>query len=1005
MSQVAFRLLGPLEVRAHGKALKLGGPRQRTVLTMLLLAPNRVVSVDSLIEAVWPQGPPTTARNQIAICVAGLRKVFKEAVGAADLIVTSHPGYILNSLEHGIDVVDFEERVAQAQDAARGGRTTEACDLFAQALSLWRGRALDGVTGDRIEEEAARLEEVRLDAYEQHAGLQIRLGRHHALLSELSTLVKEHPLREQSRAHLMLVHYRSGRRAKALAVFREGRDLLVEELGIEPGPVLRGLHDLVLQDSPELTQPPADPVSAPATNVPAQLPVDSASFTGRAGELRALDRMLDERLGQSPLPVAAISGVGGVGKTALAIHWANQVAGRFPDGQLFTDLRGYDEKDAPAPPAAVLDRFLRALGVPGAQIPADLGDRAALYRSVLGGKRVLIVLDNARSFQQIRPLLPGSGRCCVLITGRDVMDDLIGDYAVLQIGLTVLAPNEAAALLAEVAGEARIGADPAATARLGTLCDRLPLALRIAGARLAAKPHWSVRSLVSRLENQRRRLDELSLGEGGVRAGFRLSYRDLLPAAQRLYRRLGLLTVPDFAAWVGAALLDIPDPVEAENLLERLVDAHLLEVAWGSGPATRYRFQDLLRLFAWECAQAEESEEERAATTERAYSGWLMLADAARQRAYGGSHSVAYGPVRRFPLPEELVDELLEDPMAWLESERTAIADVIHQAAESNHAAYAWGLTFNGTVLFEAHNYLEDWHSCATSALAAARRVGDRLGEATMLRSLGTLAIYQRKYREAQSSLLPALQLFEECGEVHGRAVVLRNLALCSRFAGDLEAARREAGQSLEDFRKAEDLAGESHVLGLLAQIELELGNVPGGISLCREAMAKSHEAGSMRGETQNTYRLAEALMRQGDPAAAQQACVEVLALTREVGDRLGQGHALRGIGEACWRQGDPEAAVPVLQQALEVAEEVADRFLRARIQADLGCARLMSGARPTAVGLLRSALAAFEELEAQTWRRRMVRILDAVDADRDPNASGPRPMTSPGDLVALMES
>ncbi|WP_433348397.1 BTAD domain-containing putative transcriptional regulator [Microtetraspora malaysiensis] len=1005
MSQIMFTLLGPLEVRADGRALKLGSPRQRTILTMLLLAPNRVVSVDSLIEAVWPHGAPTTARNQIAICVVGLRKVFKDAVGAVDLIVTSHPGYILNSLDHRIDVVDFEERVAQARDAASAGRTAEACDLFAEAITLWRGRALDGVTGSRIEEEAARLEEARLDAYEQHAGLQIQLGRHHALLPELSALVKEHPLREQSRAHLMLAHYRSGRRAEALAAFREGRDLLVEELGIEPGPVLQGLHDLVLRDSPELTQPPANPVPTPSTNVPAQLPVDSASFTGRAGELRALDQMLDERLGQSPLAVAAISGVGGVGKTALAIHWANQVAGRFPDGQLFTDLRGYDEKDYPASPAAVLDRFLRALGVAGPQIPADLDNRAALYRSVLSGKRVLIVLDNARSFQQIRPLLPGSGRCCVLITGRDVIDDLIGDYALLQIGLNVMAPDEAAALLAEVAGEARIGADPTATARLGALCDQLPLALRIAGARLAAKPHWSVRSLVSRLENQRRRLDELSPREGGVRASFRLSYRDLPPAAQRLYRRLGLLTVPDFAAWVGAALLDITDPVEAENLLEQLVDAHLLEVAWGSGPATRYRFLDLLRLFSWECAQAEEGEGERAAAMERAYSGWLALADAARQRTYGGNHSVVYGPVQRFPLPEDLVDELLEDPMAWLESERTAITDVIHQAAESNHSAYAWGLTVSGTTLFEAHNYLEDWHSCAMSALAAARRVGDRLGEATMLRSLGTLAIYQRKYREAQSSLLLALKLFEECGEVHGRAVVLRNLALCSRFAGDLGAARREAGQSLKDFRKAEDLAGESHVLGLLAQIELEIGNVPGGIALCREAIAKSREAGSMRGEMQNTYRLAEALMRQGDPAAAERACFEVLALTRAESDRLGQGHALRGIGEARWRLGDPEGAEPVLRQALEVAEEVADRFLQARIQADLGCARLVGGELRAAVELLRSALEVFEELEAQTWRQRMVRILDAVDADRDPDASGLRPTTPAGDLVVLMES
>lgn len=987
MRQIAFRLLGPLDVRFDGMSLALGGPRQRTVLTMLLLAPGRVVSVDSLIDTVWPNGAPTTARNQIAICVAALRKVFKAATGVGDLIVTSHPGYALSALsalEHRIDVVDFEERVGQAREVARGGQPAEACDVFAEALSLWRGRALDGVTGVRVEQEATRLEELRLDVHEEHAGLRLQLGHHHALIPELSALVSEHPMREQARAHLILAQYRSGRRAEALSAFREGRRFLVEELGIEPGPVLQALHDLVLRDSPELAQPPAGPAPppAPATHAPAQLPVESASFTGRVKELSALHRMLDERLGRSPLTMAAISGIGGIGKTALAVHWANQIAARFPDGQLFTDLRGYDEKDDPVSPATTLDRFLRALGVPAPQIPSDPGERAALYRSVLGGKRVLIVLDNARSLQQIRPLLPGNGRCCVLITGRDLMDDLLGDYAVLQIGLNAMAADEATALLAGIAGGNRIGVSPAATARLGELCDRLPLALRIAGARLAAKPHWSVRTLVARLEDQRRRLDELSPGEGGVRAGFRLSYRDLPPAARQLYRRLGMLTVPDFAAWVGAALLDT-DPVEAENLIEQFVDAQLLEVASTSGPAIRYRFQDLLRLFASERAQAEESDEERGAALERAYSGWLTLADSARQRAYGGNHSVVYGPVRQLALPKELKDELLDDPMGWFESERTALTDVIGQASRTDRSAYAWGLTVNSTTLFEAHNYLEDWHSCAVNALAAAERTGDRLGEATMLRSLGTLAIYQRQYEEAKPWLLRALALFDACGEVHGRAVTLRNLALCARFSGDLDEAALGAQESLAGFRQADDTAGESHALGLLAQLELERGNVSAGIALCTEAIAKSREAGSARGETQNTYRLAEALLRQGDPAGAEGACFKVLDLTREDGDRLGEAHALRGIGEARWRQGRPEAAQTVLREALEVAEEVGDRFLQARIEADAGFALAVHGTGDAAARLL-AAREVFDALGARIWRDRMDRAVATVSAPDD---------------------
>ncbi|OKK14724.1 hypothetical protein AMK16_29660 [Streptomyces sp. CB00455] len=963
---------------------------------MLLLSPGRIVSVDTLIDAVWPAGAPTTARNQIAICVAGLRKVFNDAADAAGLIATSHPGYVLNPLEHRIDSVVFEDRVRQARESARGGRTADACESYAEALSLWRGRALDGIGGARIEQEAARLEELRLDVHEEYAGLRLQLGRHRALIPELTALVAENPLREQARAHLMLAHYRSGRRADALVVYRDGRRLLVNELGIEPGTALQGLHDLVLRDSPELTQPRANPAPAPATAAAAQLPVESASFTGRGKELSDLDRMLDERLGQSPLTMAAISGIGGVGKTALAVQWANQIAARFPDGQLFTDLRGYDETFEPVSPATTLDRFLRDLGVPAHQIPADPGDRAALYRSVLGGKRVLIVLDNARSFHQIQPLLPGNGRCCVIITGRDLMDDLIGDYAVLRIGLNAMAPQEATALLAEVAGEHRIGADPGSTERLGVLCDRLPLALRIAGARLAAKPHWSVRSLVTRLEDQRRRLDELSPGEGGVRAGFRLSYRDLPAPTRQLYRRLGLLTVPDFAAWVGAALADVA-PVDAEDLIEQLVDAQLLEVAPSGGPATRYRFQDLLRLFAWECAQAEESEEDRGAALARVYGGWLTLADVARRRTYGGTHRMDYGELDPYALPPGLVDELMADPVDWLESERTALTDVIHQAAGSERSAgYAWALTVNSTTLFEAHNYLEAWRSCAEQALTAAVRTGDVLGEATMLRSLGTLGIYQRQYEEAGTALVRALKLFEQCGEVHGRAVALRNLALCARFSGDLDGAARDAREALEGFRATGDTAGESHVLGLMAQLELERGNTSRGIELCMQAITRSREAGSVRGETQNTYRLAEALLRHGDPAGAEETCFKVLGLTREDGDRLGEAHALRGIGEARWRRGQWKAAESVLLQALEVVKEVADRFLRARIETDLGFALAVRGA-PEAVRWLASARTVFEELGAAVWRERAGAALRAV------TGAGDRPV-APAELIRLLE-
>ncbi|MGW2482422.1 AfsR/SARP family transcriptional regulator [Streptomyces sp. NPDC001571] len=352
MRRIVFGLLGTLDVRVDGRRIALGGARQRTVLTTLLLAPDRVVSVDGLIDAVWHGTPPTTARNQIAICVGALRTIFKDAAGVDDLIVTSHPGYLLSAGEHRLDAREFEDLAGRARDAARRGRAAEAVALVEEALGLWRGRALDGIEGEPAESAAARLEELRLDLREEWAGLQLQLGRHRALIGELATLVRENPLREQARGFLMLAEYRSGHRAKALEIFREGRDILVDQLGIEPGPALRALHDLVLQDSPDLAQPAVDAPPAPLTTVPSQLPANAAAFTGRLDELARLDRMLDDSYGSRPLAVGVVAGVAGVGKTALAVHWANQVAARFPDGRLFMDLRGYDEKDDPVPPGA-----------------------------------------------------------------------------------------------------------------------------------------------------------------------------------------------------------------------------------------------------------------------------------------------------------------------------------------------------------------------------------------------------------------------------------------------------------------------------------------------------------------------------------------------------------------------------------------------------------------------------------------------------------------------------
>ncbi|GAA2382607.1 BTAD domain-containing putative transcriptional regulator [Streptomyces glaucosporus] len=979
---MSFKVLGPLQAEVDGERIRLGGTRQRTVLAMLLLAPDRAVSVEALTEAVWQGAPPATARNQIAICMTALRRIFRDAGVTGTLIETVPNGYILHLGDHRLDLLEMETLAAEARRQAREGRLGEAAQTFEQALAMWYGPALDGLSGGRVEQATARLTETWLDVSEEYAALQLQLGQYRPVVSRLTDLVKKYPLREQARLHLMEAQRRSGRRGDALETYREGRRVFIEELGIELGQALQELHRRILQESDETDasgwQHPGTGTAATVTAAPAQLPASPASFTGRAEEIATLDRLLHVLEGQRPPAIAVLSGVSGVGKTALAVHWANRVAQNFPDGNLFIDMRGYHEHEEPVSPMSALERFLRALGVPSSQIPDDLQERAAYYRSVLDGRRALIVLDNVRSLAQVLPLLPGDGDCCVLVTSRDSLEYLCGDYAVVRIGLKPLAPDEAVRMLAATIGHGRITADPDMAERLVTLCGRLPLALRIAGAQLATKPHRSLAQLVSRLEDRHRRLDLLSPNHGGVRAGFRLSYRELPLAAARMYRRLGLLAVPDFSAWVGAAVLDM-DVEQAEDLMEQLVNAQLLEVEPGPPSALpRFRFQNLLRLFAWERAQEEDSPAEREAALDRAFGMWLALADHAHERLSGRGHLAPLRDTLVAKLPDHRVEALVPDPIEWFESERLAITDVVRQCAQSGRTATAWALAVRAIPLYEMRDHPEDWRGVAECALEAAREADDVAGIGTMLRSLGAAALYQRRHQEAESFLRDAMVALEKTGDTHGCAITLRNLALCARFTGDLDRAARHCREALGLFAGTEDLAGRAHALGLLAQIELERGDVQLSITLTREAIVISREADSLRGETQNLYRLSEALLRAGEWSDAERTGHRVVELTRAQGDRLGEAHGLRVLGEARWRRSLPVEAEASLAEALSAARDVEDRFLQARVTVDLACALAVRGGEG-ARERLEAAGAEFRALAACLWAERTGRLLEVL--------------------------
>ncbi|WP_143200003.1 AfsR/SARP family transcriptional regulator [Kitasatospora sp. CB01950] len=959
-ARIEFGLLGPLSVVTDGRRTAVGGPRQRAILALLLLSPDTVVSVDAMVEAVWQGDPPATARTQVAICVAGLRKVFR-AQGCGDaLISTVHPGYQLNSAGHRIDLLVFQELVRQAEQAAAGRRTAEAGVLYARALGLWRGSVAEGVAGRQVEDEAGRLEETRVSCLEALAEIDLALGRQLEVIGGLTPVVREHPLRERARHVLMRAQYRAGRRAEALETFREGRRRSVEELGLEPGPDLGRLHDAILRDDPALgrpddgAQPAPAPAPAPAPQpaptplavaqpTPSFLPPNVPAFTGRAAETATLDRLAEGRSEEQPPGIGLITGVAGVGKTGLAVHWAHRVAARFPDGRLYVDLCGHDETREPTTAADVLSRFLRALGVPSEQIPADTGERTELYRSLLAGRRVLVVLDNARSAAQIGPLLPGTGQCCVVVTGREPMEQLMLRYGAVRVQLGVLPPAEAVELLGRIVPEDRIAADPEQAERLAELCDRLPLALRIAAARLASKPHWSVRHLVARLADERRRLDELSRGEAQVRAGFAVSYRQLAPDAARLYRRLALLEAPDVTVWTAAALLDV-HPFEAERLLEHLVDVQLLEVTGTDGTGQlRFRMHNLLGLFARERLRAEESEDERARSLDRALRGWLTVAEHAHRAEYGGDFALIHGSTPRLELDAQLLEELTADPLEWFEAERLSLIAAIDQAARLGRDELAWDLLSCTVVLFETREYLDDWQFCCDRALAATRAAGNLRGEAAVLESLGERWIGIR-HLSAAEPLLRAQALFEQIGEEHGRALAVRSLAVLDRVQGDLVSARARLTEAVGLFRAVGDLSCEAHVLGFLAQGELDLGRPGAALGYAEQAVAVARRIGETGVTAQVHFRYARALLALERFEEAERALQVVLRVVTARRDLLGSVHARLGLGETMLRRGRAGEAHAELLGALELAGRTGTVVVEGRVGAALGRAAVALG-------------------------------------------------------------
>lgn len=1004
---VALRLLGPLSLSVGDKELDLGGTRQRVVLATLALNANRMVPIEQLIDAVWDTSPPTTARAQIQICISGLRRVLS---GVEDIarIRTRAPGYLLEIPEANLDVTQFNSLVASARAHIEADRLSEAVATLRSALSLWRGPALAGMYSELLRGGAAQLEDVKVGAIMERIRLDLALGRHEEVVGELSALVKEHPLRERLYENLMLALYRSGRQAEALEVCRRARATLMDELGIELGQSVRRLESAILNRDPELevrdSGTAARTTATPAEHqavVPRRLPASIADFTGRQAQLAEIKHVLgDHDRGQNyGVRIVSISGKGGVGKSTLALRAAHELRDAYPDGHLYGDLESPDGEDRMR---GVLARFLHALGVAGNAMPDDEEERGELYRSRVANKKVLVVLDGAMNEDQVIPLLPAGPGCAVIVTSRTRLSGLPGAH---EIGIEVFEVNRSLELLATIVGSGRLQAEPEAAHELVDLCGRLPLAIRIAGARLASRPHWRIDVLVARLRNTVRRLDELSYRGLELRSNIGLSYRTLSATARCLFRRFALITSPDCPGWTAAALLDT-DPYDAFEVVESLVEAQLLDTVQYPGERLRYRFHDLIRVYATERLRAEESEAERTETVERLLGAWLARAEHAHRKEYGGDYAILHGTAPRWAGASELeeIDEM-GDQMEWLEIERRSLVSAAHLAADYGMSEACWDISLTSVTLFQVKGHFDDWRETAERALAVAEETGNRRGRAAMLYSLGGMHSLQTRLSEAERCFTAALEIFEQVGDEHGYALTLRNAATIDRLRDGAAATMAKYEVALEKMRVVGDLIGEAYILQHMAKVCIDEGDGDRAQVLLDTALRCCMQVKYLRGEAQVLNRFSELYLFVNKVEQAHKALNRVLLIVRDIGDRIGEAHALYRLGVVRQRSGRLDNAETTLQHSLSLAHEVGERMVAGSAYYALGEIALARGQGAAGADHVDAALSLFTELGSTIWRAKALILRSDIHQGRGEDMEARQDVDEAIELLGAVDS
>jgi DNA-binding SARP family transcriptional activator/tetratricopeptide (TPR) repeat protein len=898
-------VLGPVEVAVADVSLDFGR-LERTLLAVLAAHARRVVSADRLVTGLWGQRPPASARNRVQALVSSIRRTLGESGG---LILTRPPGYLMAVDQERYDADRFEDLVRAGRAAAGQGKLADAVRDLGAALALWHGPAFDGVASDLVRVEATRLDELRWAAFAEWADARLATGDHERLIIELTGPVAAEPLREGLRGKLMLALYRCGRQADALRVYAEGAAVLAEEHGLDPSAELQRLRQAILVDDPALmngrrAEVAARPAAAP---VPAQLPMAVRGFTGRAALLDRLDGLLAGD-GATAVVVSAMSGAAGVGKTALAVHWAQRVTHHFPDGQLYLNLRGFDPGGSAMSPAEAIRRLLDAFQVPPGRVPVSFDAQIGLYRSLLAGKRVLVVLDNARDAEHVRPLLPGAPGCLAVVTSRNQLTGLVAAEGAVPLALDLLSPAEARDLLANRLGADRVAAEPAAVDDIIESCARLPLALAIVAARAAVNATVPLTAVAGQL--RRARLDGLDGGDPftDVRAVLSWSYQVLDAESARLFRLLGLHPGPDIAAPAVASLAG-RTAAQVRPLLAELAGAHLVtEHAPG-----RYTFHDLLRAYATELVHTADPDAERRAAAARMLDHYLHTAHAA---------ALLLQPHREpiVPLAAGAAEPLADYAQAvgWLTAEQPVLLALVQRSD-----SHAWQLAWTLTTFLSRRGNWRDLAVSHRSALVAAQRRADRAGQAHAHRGIALASIELGHDDDAENHHHAALQLFTEVGAQTGQAQTHLDLALVRERQGRHADALEHAHQALELFRRAGNRFGQANALNAVGWHAAMLGEFEQTLVHCELALTTLRQMGDRFGQAATSDTLGYAHHHLGHHRQAVIHYQQALDLSRTLGDRYHEAVVLIHLGDLHRDAGAPAAAHAAWQGALETLEQL----------------------------------------------------------------------------------